>query len=165
MRTQVIIDYVIRLRSSAFMPMLPSLLKTHPRLKSVFSCSTVSLSGWSAAFSRSTLLSKERTLLRNSSMQLKYVCKFNQVEIFQHTPLSFSPQYLLKLNCFNTLLAVVGGLNHFSIRRLSQTWSRVDKGLKEELNKRTNFFTSQLNYSTYRQAVSALNGGFHIPVL
>ena len=59
----------------------------------------------------------------------------------------------------------MGGLNHFSIRRLSQTWSRVDKVMKDELTKRTNFFTSQLNYSTYRQAVSALNGGFNIPVL
>lgn len=74
-------------------------------------------------------------------------------------------QYLLELNCYNTLLAVVGGLNHFSIRRLSQTWSRVDKGMKEELDKRTNFFSSQMNYSTYRQAVAGLNGSFHIPVL
>ena len=74
-------------------------------------------------------------------------------------------QYLLELNCYNTLLAVVGGLNHFSIRRLSQTWSRVDKGMKEELDKRTNFFSSQMNYSSYRQAVTGLNGRFHIPVL
>ena len=29
------------------------------------------------------------------------------------------------------MLAVVGGLNHFAIRRLSQTWSKTDKGLKE----------------------------------
>lgn len=63
------------------------------------------------------------------------------------------------------MLAVVGGLNHFSIRRLSQTWSKVEKAKKEELNIRTNFFTSQLNYGTYRQAVAQLNGGFHIPVL
>lgn len=29
------------------------------------------------------------------------------------------------------MLAVVGGLNHFAIRRLAQTWSKTDKGLKE----------------------------------
>ena len=29
------------------------------------------------------------------------------------------------------MLAVVGGLNHFAIRRLSQTWSKTDKPLKE----------------------------------
>ena len=74
-------------------------------------------------------------------------------------------QYLYQLHCYNTLLAVVGGLNHFSIRRLYQTWSKVDKTMKDELTKRTTFFNSQLNYSTYRQAVAALNGAFHIPVL
>ena len=29
------------------------------------------------------------------------------------------------------MLAIVGGLNHFSVRRLQQTWSKVDKGKKE----------------------------------
>lgn len=74
-------------------------------------------------------------------------------------------KYLLHLHCYNTLLAVVGGLNHFSIRRLYQTWSKVDKSLKDDLTKRTLFFNSQMNYSTYRQSVSGLNGAFHIPVL
>lgn len=74
-------------------------------------------------------------------------------------------RYLYEIHSYNTMLAVVGGLNHFSIRRLSQTWSKVEKAKKEELNIRTNFFTSQLNYGTYRQAVAQLNGGFHIPVL
>ena len=40
-------------------------------------------------------------------------------------------QCLYELHSYNSMLAVVGGLNHFSIRRLAQTWSRVDKGKKE----------------------------------
>ena len=74
-------------------------------------------------------------------------------------------QCLLKLHCYNTLLAVVGGLNHFSIRRLSQTWSKVDKTRRVDLEGITQFFSSNLNYSTYRQAVHSLNNEFHIPVL
>lgn len=72
---------------------------------------------------------------------------------------------LLKLHCYNTLLAVVGGLNHFSIRRLGQTWSKVDKAKRSELETITEFFNSHSNYSNYRQAVNSLNGGFYIPVL
>ena len=78
----------------------------------------------------------------------------------------FSPtQHLHSLHCYNTLLAVVGGLNHFSVRRLNQTWVHVDKVKKEELTTWTEFFSSQMNYSKYRQTVIALNGGFHIPVM
>ena len=72
----------------------------------------------------------------------------------------------MKLNCYNTLLAVVGGLNHFSIRRLGQTWNKVDKTKRSVLEAMTQFFSSQLNYSTYRQAVASLNKqDLHIPVL
>lgn len=41
------------------------------------------------------------------------------------------PQHLFDLHAYNTLLAVVGGLNHFSIRRLTQTWAKVDKTKRE----------------------------------
>lgn len=82
-----------------------------------------------------------------------------------HVCVCVSTQYLLKLRCYNTLLAVVGGLNHFSIRRLSQTWSKVDKTRRTELEKMTQFFNSQMNYSTYRQAVNSLAKDFYIPVL
>lgn len=74
-------------------------------------------------------------------------------------------RYLYELHSYNTMLAVVGGLNHFAIRRLSQTWSKIDKAKKEELNKWTNFFSSQMNYGSYRQTVAQLDGAFHIPVL
>ena len=74
-------------------------------------------------------------------------------------------QHLRKLHCYNTLLAVVGGLNHFSIRRLSQTWSKVSQTKRAELEGMTEFFSSHSNYSTYRQAVGALDKKFHIPVL
>ena len=40
-------------------------------------------------------------------------------------------QHLSDLHDYNTLLAVVGGLNHFSIRRLTQTWAKVDKSKRE----------------------------------
>lgn len=43
----------------------------------------------------------------------------------------FLLQHLFDLHAYNTLLAVVGGLNHFSIRRLAQTWAKVDKSKKE----------------------------------
>lgn len=97
-------------------------------------------------------------------------------------------QHLFDLHAYNTLLAVVGGLNHFSIRRLAQTWAKVDKSKKEvgtfylpsslptlslppslppiqELEHKTEFFSSNSNFSTYRQAVQGLDGAFHIPML
>ena len=40
-------------------------------------------------------------------------------------------QHLSDLHDYNTLLAVVGGLNHFSIRRLTQTLAKVDKAKRE----------------------------------
>ena len=40
-------------------------------------------------------------------------------------------KHLSDLHDYNTLLAVVGGLNHFSIRRLTQTWAKVDKSKRE----------------------------------
>ncbi|XP_064394333.1 RAS guanyl-releasing protein 2-A-like [Halichondria panicea] len=74
-------------------------------------------------------------------------------------------KHLHSLHCYNTLLAVVGGLNHFSVRRLNQTWVHVDKAKKEELTTWTEFFSSHMNYAKYRQTVTALHGGFHIPVI
>lgn len=91
-------------------------------------------------------------------------------------------QHLSDLHDYNTLLAVVGGLNHFSIRRLTQTWAKVDKSKREvvtlshlildslilipqELERKTEFFSSNSNFSTYRQAVIALDKVFHIPML
>lgn len=74
-------------------------------------------------------------------------------------------RHLFDLHAYNTLLAVVGGLNHFSIRRLAQTWAKVDKSKKEELEHKTEFFSSNSNFSTYRQAVQGLDGAFHIPML
>lgn len=74
-------------------------------------------------------------------------------------------QCLLQLHCYNTMLAVVGGLSHFSIRRLSQTWSRVDRGKREMLEHCANYFSSNLNYSAYRQAMAHITSGFRIPVL
>jgi Ca2+-binding EF-hand superfamily protein len=74
-------------------------------------------------------------------------------------------RHLFDLHAYNTLLAVVGGLNHFSIRRLAQTWAKVDKPRKEELEQKTEFFSSNSNFASYRQTVQALTGAFHIPVL
>lgn len=90
-------------------------------------------------------------------------------------------QHLSDLHDYNTLLAVVGGLNHFSIRRLTQTWAKVDKPKREvrltsfthppvslcvqELELKTEFFSSNSNFSTYRQAVAGLDKVFHMPML
>eukprot|EP00731_Ephydatia_muelleri_P022221 Em0014g812a len=73
--------------------------------------------------------------------------------------------YLFNLHSYNTMLAVLGGLNHFSVRRLLQTWNVVDKSKKEDLNTWTNFFSSHMNYSAYRHAVTQLDGAFCIPVI
>lgn len=74
-------------------------------------------------------------------------------------------RHLQQLHCYNSMLAVVGGLSHFAIRRLSLSWAKVDKRQKELLDKSTDFFSSHLNYTTYRQAVTQLASSFHIPVL
>ena len=50
--------------------------------------------------------------------------------IFFFSSFSFL-QYLHELHGYNAMLAVVGGLNHFSVKRLQQTWSKVDKNKKD----------------------------------
>lgn len=73
---------------------------------------------------------------------------------------------LYEIHSYNTMLAVVGGLNHFSVKRLYQTWSKVDKAKRENLDKWTNFFSMDSNYGAYRQRVQQIeNDVFQQPVL
>ncbi|XP_003385782.2 PREDICTED: ras guanyl-releasing protein 3-like [Amphimedon queenslandica] len=75
-------------------------------------------------------------------------------------------KYLHELHGYNAMLAVVGGLNHFSVKRLQQTWSKVDKNKKDELEKWTNFFSMDFNYSTYRKQLQDLSADeFQQPAL
>jgi RAS guanyl-releasing protein 3 len=93
---------------------------------------------------------KEATMVKRASVIEKFI------ECMRH---------LSDLHDYNTLLAVVGGLNHFSIRRLTQTWAKVDKSKREELELKTEFFSSNSNFSTYRQTVAGLDKIFHMPML
>ena len=62
------------------------------------------------------------------------------------------PQHLSEMGSYNTMLAVVGGLNHFSIKRLLQTWSKVDSKRKDVS------MHAILNSSTFISTVRSLSG-------
>ncbi len=62
------------------------------------------------------------------------VSSFIALEECCSTSINYLPpslKCLYELSSYNTMLAVVGGLNHFAIRRLAQTWGKVDKSKKE----------------------------------
>ncbi|XP_075923714.1 ras guanyl-releasing protein 3-like [Petromyzon marinus] len=73
-------------------------------------------------------------------------------------------QNLLRLQNFNTLMAVVGALNHSSISRLRDTIAFLQVEDNRVLLELTDLLSVSGNYRSYRQAVSQCEG-FWLPVL
>ncbi|KAK4004270.1 hypothetical protein OUZ56_006011 [Daphnia magna] len=71
---------------------------------------------------------------------------------------------LKELRNFNSLMAVVGGLSHSSLARLSRTSSRVPADSQRSLAELTEFLSSSSNFSNYRRALQECKG-FKIPIL
>lgn len=72
---------------------------------------------------------------------------------------------LRQLNNFNTLMAVVGGLTHSCLARLTMTNSFIPKETQELLKEYTELLSSSCNFSNYRRALHRAKGGFRIPIL
>ncbi|XP_077141858.1 RAS guanyl-releasing protein 4 isoform X2 [Ranitomeya variabilis] len=73
-------------------------------------------------------------------------------------------QKLRKLQNFNTLMAVIGGLCHSAISRLKETHSYLSHDVLKTLSGMTELLSSSSNYSTYRRVYNEC-GGFKIPIL
>ncbi|XP_018411494.1 PREDICTED: RAS guanyl-releasing protein 4-like [Nanorana parkeri] len=73
-------------------------------------------------------------------------------------------QKLRKLQNFNTLMAVIGGLCHSAISRLKETHSHLSHDVLKTLSEMTELLSSSSNYSTYRRVYNEC-GGFKIPIL
>ncbi|KAB1251450.1 RAS guanyl-releasing protein 2 [Camelus dromedarius] len=71
---------------------------------------------------------------------------------------------LLKLQNFNTLMAVVGGLSHSSISRLKETHSHVSPETIKLWEGLTELVTATGNYGNYRRRLAACVG-FRFPIL
>ncbi|XP_075692782.1 RAS guanyl-releasing protein 4 [Rhinoderma darwinii] len=73
-------------------------------------------------------------------------------------------QKLRKLQNFNTLMAVIGGLCHSAISRLKETHGYLSHEVLKTLSEMTELLSSSSNYSTYRRVYNEC-GGFKIPIL
>eukprot|EP01113_Clastostelium_recurvatum_P023851 TRINITY_DN2845_c0_g1_i3.p1 TRINITY_DN2845_c0_g1~~TRINITY_DN2845_c0_g1_i3.p1 ORF type:complete len:831 (+),score=173.86 TRINITY_DN2845_c0_g1_i3:194-2494(+) len=66
-------------------------------------------------------------------------------------------QVLYKLGNFNSLLAVLSGLNHSAIYRLKFTMEEVPSSLSSEIQKYNDLFSSDKGYRNYRAHVHRVN--------
>ncbi|CAI5452516.1 unnamed protein product [Caenorhabditis angaria] len=74
-------------------------------------------------------------------------------------------KHLKKINNFNTLMSVVGGITHSTIARLAKTHAVLSNDIKRDLNNLTNLLSAQHNFSEYRKALEACNRKFRIPII
>ncbi|GAB6024159.1 Ras guanyl-releasing protein 3 [Chamberlinius hualienensis] len=71
---------------------------------------------------------------------------------------------LLELQNFNTLMAVVGGLSHSALARLSKTFACVPMETQKDLKVLSDLLSSMSNFGNYRKALNECKG-FKIPIL
>ncbi|XP_019642508.1 PREDICTED: ras guanyl-releasing protein 3-like isoform X1 [Branchiostoma belcheri] len=71
---------------------------------------------------------------------------------------------LRQLQNFNSLMAVVGGLSHSSIARLTKTASHLPAEINKALHEMTEMLSSNGNFANYRKQLSECKG-FKIPIL
>ncbi|XP_028408961.1 ras guanyl-releasing protein 3-like [Dendronephthya gigantea] len=65
---------------------------------------------------------------------------------------------------FNSLMAVIGALNHSALRRLHQTMLVLSENKKKFLQEMTEFLSSEGNYANYRRELASCSG-FYVPIL
>ncbi|XP_046859806.1 ras guanyl-releasing protein 3-like [Xenia sp. Carnegie-2017] len=65
---------------------------------------------------------------------------------------------------FNSLMAVVGALNHSALRRLHDTMAVLSENKRKFLEEMTEFLSSEGNYSKYRRELMKCSG-FYVPIL
>ncbi|KAI6220677.1 hypothetical protein M3Y99_01595300 [Aphelenchoides fujianensis] len=74
-------------------------------------------------------------------------------------------KHLRKLANFNTLMAVIGGVTHSNISRLSKTQACLPPETRKDLNALTTLLSNSNNFAAYRRALQECNGRFHIPIM
>ncbi|VDN06041.1 unnamed protein product [Thelazia callipaeda] len=74
-------------------------------------------------------------------------------------------KYLKQMNNFNTLMAVIGGVTHSNIARLSKTFSALSSEVKKEISHFTQLLSSSTNFFNYRKALRDIPGSFCIPIM
>ncbi|CAD6199535.1 unnamed protein product [Caenorhabditis auriculariae] len=74
-------------------------------------------------------------------------------------------KHLRKMNNFNTLMSVVGGVSHSTISRLLKTHALLSNDIKKDLNQLTCLLSTQHNFSEYRKCLESLGGKFCIPIM
>ncbi|CAF0741229.1 unnamed protein product [Didymodactylos carnosus] len=73
-------------------------------------------------------------------------------------------KYLKELQNFNTFMAVIGGISHSSLARLSKTMVCLSQEDHKLLSEMTELLASNCNYAQYRKALSECDG-FKIPII
>ncbi|KAI6236707.1 hypothetical protein M3Y95_00186900 [Aphelenchoides besseyi] len=73
-------------------------------------------------------------------------------------------KHLRKLANFNTLYAVIGGVSHSNISRLSKTQACLSQETRKDLNMLTNLLSNSNNFCSYRRALQEVKG-FRIPIM
>ncbi|XP_076463696.1 ras guanyl-releasing protein 3-like isoform X3 [Babylonia areolata] len=73
-------------------------------------------------------------------------------------------QHLRELQNFNTLMAIIGGLSHSALARLSKTIACLPLESQKLLTEYTELLSSNNNFSNYRKVYHSCSG-FKIPIL
>uniref|UniRef100_A0A915D9J6 Ras guanyl-releasing protein 3 n=1 Tax=Ditylenchus dipsaci TaxID=166011 RepID=A0A915D9J6_9BILA len=72
----------------------------------------------------------------------------------------------LRKQCnFNTLMAVIGGVSHSNISRLTKTHALLEEDVKKDLANLTQLLSNSNNYASYRKTIQEVRNRFKIPIM
>ncbi|EFO25072.1 RasGEF domain-containing protein [Loa loa] len=120
------------------------------------------------SLSRTPLLERSISIFNSISnwVQCMILSKGTPVERAEMiTKFTHVAKCLRRMNNFNTLMAVIGGVTHSNIARLSKTSSALSSELRKELNHFTQLLSSTSNFACYRKTLHESSGSFCIPIM